>query len=318
VAKLGAASDLSPSGILTATVAAAKLTGLGVKIAGKKMGRMGKGKRLSTATNFIGAAARLTGDDDGGGDFEDDDGEEGDMGGLEDTEEVDEPVTAETAEPGVVDPNEPAAFAGYPPQPPQQEVYFYTEQQPYYYPQPAVMSPEPVVTEYPAHPPPPMGEVDNSALTDGAPIIEASAVPPPLDAYAGFQTSIYGPEQLQYYSEQPAYQYPATVCETPGQIPPQEPISADEQPPPPPVAGEPLPNPDQQNDRNQTGQMYAQSSSLEPASKQPLMAVNTIDVTVVDGGITVSAGNAEYTESGGAVEISRDTQVTGYAQLAAV
>ncbi|KAK3389661.1 hypothetical protein B0H63DRAFT_518899 [Podospora didyma] len=84
VAKLAAATDLSPSGIITASVAAAKLTALGVKFAGKKIGRMGKGKKLANATKLLGAAARLAGDDDG--DFDEDDEEDED----EDVEEEEE------------------------------------------------------------------------------------------------------------------------------------------------------------------------------------------------------------------------------------
>lgn len=71
VAKLSAASDLTPSGIITATVAAAKLTSFGVKVAGKKMGKLGKknmsatSRNLATASNLIGAATRIAGDIEG-------------------------------------------------------------------------------------------------------------------------------------------------------------------------------------------------------------------------------------------------------------
>ena len=65
VAKLSAASDMSPSGFLTAGVAAAKLTGIGLKVAGKKVGNLGKRRNMYAAANLIGAAATVTGALDG-------------------------------------------------------------------------------------------------------------------------------------------------------------------------------------------------------------------------------------------------------------
>ncbi|KAK3369678.1 hypothetical protein B0T24DRAFT_708510 [Lasiosphaeria ovina] len=95
IAKLSAAADLSPAGIITASVAAAKLTALGVKIAGKRIGKFGKGKRLASATKFLGAAAQLAGDDDGG----DVDFDEGDEDGDEDVEEEETQPAAYESQP---------------------------------------------------------------------------------------------------------------------------------------------------------------------------------------------------------------------------
>ena len=97
VAKLSAASDLTPSGILTATVAAAKLTGIGLKVTGKKMGKLGKLKHLATATNILSTAARLTGD----GNYETVQIEEVDEVDFGDgTEVVDETIVVETSNGG--------------------------------------------------------------------------------------------------------------------------------------------------------------------------------------------------------------------------
>ena len=131
VAKLQAASDLTPSGILTATVAAAKLTGIGLKMTGKKMGKLGKMKHLATATNILSTAARLTGD----GNYETVEIEEVDEVDVGDgTEVVDETIVVETSNGGF----EGAAIAmidALAVQPNlQQQIYAAQQQQSLYYP----------------------------------------------------------------------------------------------------------------------------------------------------------------------------------------
>jgi len=182
LAKLSAASDLSPSGIFTATVAATKLAGLGVKIAGKKMGRMGKGKRLSTATNLLGTAARLAGDDDGGDDDCGDD--EGDI--EEEDEEAYEP------QPEVVEPTntgpEPVVSEPYGAPAPQPEVYYgdqqVLDQQQYYATQPAGLPPEPFGMENTMLAPQPTGYTEQPGFGYGPPPADIYGVPPHQESYA--------------------------------------------------------------------------------------------------------------------------------------
>ena len=208
VAKLSAASDLSASGIYTATVAAAKLTGLGVKIAGKKMGRLGKGNRLSMAANFIGTAARLAGDDGG---------EDGFDGGG-DIEEAEEEEPAETPDPEAVDPgytdaNHTATFPSNPPESVQVEVYYgeqpMEEQQLFGYPQPTGFPPEPLFAEECMIPPQPTDYANQPVLVYEATSVDPYALPPHDEAYGVPQELISFAEQPGYFPEQqPSYQYP--------------------------------------------------------------------------------------------------------------
>lgn len=209
MAKLSAASDLSASGIYTATVAAAKLTGLGMKIAGKKMGKLGKGKRLSTTVNLIGAAARVADNLDGFG--EDCDDEEAFQ-----IEEVDE--TEDATDPTTEDPS--AAIATqdpYAPQP-QQEPYTgqpFPEQQPYFLEQQGpVFSPAQVE---PMQPLQPWGYPEQQFVYDPQqpPLQEPYTIPAEqaIDPQQPSQQSIL-PAQPEYQSMPAAQQqeYPGTAA----------------------------------------------------------------------------------------------------------
>lgn len=214
VAKLSAASDLSPSGILTATVAAAKLTGLGVKIAGKKMGKLGKGKRLSSAASLVGAAARIAGDDDG--DFE-----EG--GEIEEVEEVNEAEQTEyaTETMTVYTETDPAQGGGA-----------FSQQEPYGAPQQQFASEQYAGQEYQYPPstaePPPQAapaqvspEQPEYVYTPG---LGDTPVQPPQREFYTSQPPLDPEQTSYYYPEQPADPYPPSTVGPPAPIPPpQEP-----------------------------------------------------------------------------------------------
>ena len=69
VVQLADAADLSPQGIISATVAAAKLTHHGAKLAGRKMNKLAKSKQIRRASKIFGSAAVLA-SIAGGDDFE--------------------------------------------------------------------------------------------------------------------------------------------------------------------------------------------------------------------------------------------------------
>jgi hypothetical protein len=71
IAQLADAADLSPQGILSATVAAARLTSHGAKFAGKKMklGKLMKNSKLRRASTMFTQVSNLAGDDGDNGDF---------------------------------------------------------------------------------------------------------------------------------------------------------------------------------------------------------------------------------------------------------
>lgn len=293
VAKLSAASDLSASGILTASVAAARLTGLGMKIAGQKMGRMGKGtgKRLSTlstATNLLSTAARLTGDDDGG-DFE----------GGGDVEEI-EQEGAEELEQGSAEAGSGEQIQDGPPEPyvseplPAQGVYGAQSamgEQPYFYPQPAALSPGPMPADAFMMPPQAMGYPEQPMAYYGITPAEVYPVPPQQEVLLPQQEPIGATQQPGAFLGQASYAYPQfseTLC-----VPQQEALSPPQEQVPGPQAG-------------QVGAPAAQPPINNLVPPQTPVIVTNINVTVEDNDVNILSAINTTTQ---AVQLTQPDQV---------